>query len=45
VVLSLEEFRTLAACPISFVEHLLNFPKMDDFEIERDKDCGRTIDL
>ncbi len=45
VVLSLEQYRTLAARPISFVEHLLNIPKMEDFEIERDKDCGRTIDL
>jgi hypothetical protein len=30
---------------MDFVEFLLSGPKVDDFEIERDKDTGREIDL
>ena len=45
VVLSIEDYRTLTARKKSFIGHLLNGPKIDDFEIERDKDTGREVDL
>lgn len=45
VVLSIEEYRTLAAQKPNFRDHLLGGPKFDEFEIERDLDTGRDIDL
>jgi hypothetical protein len=31
--------------PDPFLAFLMNGPRFDDFEIERDKDTGREIDL
>ena len=49
VVLSIEEFRRLAAAQTSFVDHLLGGPKLDDEAVEliddRSPDKGRDIDL
>lgn len=45
VVLSVAEYRTLLAQKPDFKAHLLGGPKFEDFEIERDKDTGRDIDL
>jgi prevent-host-death family protein len=45
VVLSIEEFRTLAAHRPDFKAHLLGGPKVDDFPIERDPDTGRHVEF
>ena len=45
VVLSIEDYRALAANKPDFKAHLLGGPKVDDFSIDRDHDTGRDIDL
>jgi antitoxin Phd len=45
VVLSIKDYRALNADKPDFIQYLLNGPKVDDFEIERDKDPGRTIEF
>jgi antitoxin Phd len=45
VLLSIEDYRALAANKPDFKAHLLGGPKVDDFPIERDRDPGRLIDL
>ena len=45
VVLSVEDYRALAAHKPDFKAHLLGGPKVDDFAIERDRDPGRAIEL
>jgi len=45
VVLSIEEYRVLAAHRPDFKAHLLGGPKVDDFPIERDPDTGRDIEF
>jgi antitoxin Phd len=45
VVLSIEDYRALAAHQPDFKAHLLGGPKVDDFPIERDRDPGRNIEL
>jgi prevent-host-death family protein len=49
VVLSVEEYEALArgGRPEPDFKHFLlhEGPKFDDFEIERDKDAGRDVDL
>jgi antitoxin Phd len=45
VVLSIQDYRALTARKKDFIAHLLNGPKIDDLEIERDKDTGREVDL
>ncbi len=45
VVLSIEDYRTLASYKPDFRAHLLGGPKVDDFSIPRDPDTGRAIDL
>jgi antitoxin Phd len=45
VVLSIEEYRALTSGKKDFHAFLLGGPKFDDFEIERDKDTGRDVDL
>lgn len=45
VVLSIDQFRALTAHKPGFKEYLLGGPKVDDFEIERDRDTGREINL
>ena len=44
VVLSIEEYRSLTAQTPDFKSFLLSIPKID-FEIKREQDCGRDIDL
>ena len=45
VVLSIEEYRALAAHKPDFKAYLLGGPKVDDFSIERDCDTGRVVEL
>jgi len=45
VVLSIEDYRALAALKPDFKAHLLGGPKFDDFSVKRDHDTGRPVDL
>ena len=45
VVLSVEDYRALAAHKPDFKAYLLGGPKVEDFTIERDRDTGRVIEL
>lgn len=45
VVLSIADFRSLTAHKPGLKEYLLGGPKVDSFEIERDRDTGREIKL
>ena len=45
VVLSIEEYRLLAAHRPDFKAYLLGGPKVDDFPIERDIDIGRDVEF
>jgi antitoxin Phd len=45
VVLSIEDYRRLAARRPDFKAYLLGGPKVDDFSIDRDSDAGRLIEL
>jgi prevent-host-death family protein len=45
VVLSVEDYRALMAKRPDFKSYLLGGPKVGDFEIERDRDLGREIEL
>jgi prevent-host-death family protein len=45
VILSIEDYRALAALKPDFKAHLLGGPKVDDFTIERSRDTGRNVDL
>ncbi len=45
VVLSIEDYRALAAHKPDFKAHLLGGPKVDDFAVERARDTGRTVEL
>jgi antitoxin Phd len=45
VVISVEDYRALVAHKPDFKAHLLGGPKVDDFEIERDRDTGRPVEL
>jgi prevent-host-death family protein len=45
VVLSIADYRALTAHKPNLKEFLLGGPKVDRFEIERDRDTGREIDL
>jgi prevent-host-death family protein len=45
VVLSIEDYRTLAAYKPDFKAYLLGGPKFEDFEVERDSDTGRQMEL
>jgi prevent-host-death family protein len=45
VVLSVEDYRALAAHRPDFRAYLLGGPKVDDFSIRRDRDTGRKIEL
>ena len=45
VLLSIEEYRNLKARKPSLTEFLLGGPKVDDFDIPRDKDTGRDIEF
>jgi len=45
VVLSIEDYRALLANKHALKDYLLGGPKVDSFEIERDVDTGREIEL
>ncbi|HTU52674.1 MAG TPA: type II toxin-antitoxin system Phd/YefM family antitoxin [Acetobacteraceae bacterium] len=45
VLLSIEDYRALAAHQPDFRAYLLGGPKVDDFSIDRDRDTGRPIEL
>ena len=45
VVLSVADYRALAALKPDFKAHLLGGPKVDDFALARDRDPGRSIEL
>ena len=45
VVLSAEAFRRLEAAKPDFKEYLLSGPKFDSFDIPRDMDSGRDVEL
>jgi len=45
IVLSIEDYRALAAHKPDFKAYLLGGPKVDDFVVERDRDTGRTVEL
>lgn len=45
VLLSIENYRALVAHKPSLTDYLLGGPKVDSFEIERNRDTGREIDL
>jgi prevent-host-death family protein len=45
VILSMDAYRALTACKPDLRAYLLGGPKVDDFEIERDRDTGREIGL
>jgi prevent-host-death family protein len=45
VLLSIEDYRALAAHKPDFKAYLLGGPKLDDFPIERDRDTGRAVEL
>ncbi len=45
VVLSIQDYRALAAPKPNLIEYLLGGPKVEGFEIEPCHDMGREIDL
>jgi prevent-host-death family protein len=45
LVLSFEDFRSLTAHKPGLKDYLLGGPKVDDFEIDPDRDMGREIAL
>ena len=45
IVLSIEDYRALAASRPDFRAYLLGGPKLEDFSVERDRDVGRDIEL
>jgi prevent-host-death family protein len=45
VVLSIGDYQRLTANKPSLKEYLLGGPKVDDFEIVRDRDTGREVRL
>lgn len=45
VILSVADYRTLTAHKPNLREYLLGGPKVDSFEVKRDRDTGRKIRL
>lgn len=45
IVLSIEDYRALAAHKPNFKAYLLGGPKIDDFVVDRDRDTGRPVEL
>ena len=45
VILSIPEYRSLAAHKPNLKDHLLGGPKVDNFTIKRPRDTGRKVDL
>jgi prevent-host-death family protein len=44
VLLSIADYRALAAHKPDFKSYLLGGPKVDDFSVDRDRDAGRTVE-
>jgi antitoxin Phd len=45
VLLSIEDYRALTAHKPSLRDYLLGGPKVDEFEVPRDRDTGREVNL
>jgi prevent-host-death family protein len=45
VVLSVEDYRALQALKPDFKAYLLGGPKVDEFDVPRDRDIGRAAEL
>jgi len=45
VVLSMEEYRSLTAQKLNLKDYLLGGPKVDRFEVPRERDKGRKVRL
>ena len=45
VILSIAEYRALTAHRPDLKAYLLGGPKLDDFEVTRDRDTGREVSL
>jgi len=45
VILSITDYRALTAHKPNLRDYLLGGPKVDDFEIKRDRDMGRKVRL
>ncbi len=45
VIVSVKDYRALAAHKPDFKAYLLGGPKIDEFSIERQRDTGRTVEL
>jgi antitoxin Phd len=45
VLLSIQDYRALTAHKPDLREYLLGGPKVDGFEVERDRDTGREVSL
>jgi antitoxin Phd len=45
VLMSIEEYRVLAAHKPDFKAHLLGGPKVDDFAAQQDRHTGRVVEL
>lgn len=45
VVMSIRDYRKMTAHRPSLKEYLLGGPKLDDFEIQRDRDMGREVEF
>ncbi len=45
VIVSVMDYKALAAHKPDFKAHLLGGPKFDEFSIERERDTGRIVEL
>lgn len=45
VVMSIRDYRKMTAHRPNLKEYLLGGPKLDDFEIQRDRDMGREVEF
>lgn len=45
VVVAIEQYRRLSAARPEFSTYLLGGPKVDEFEVTRDRDTGRDVAL
>jgi len=45
VLISIEDYRALAAHKPDFKAHLLEGPKVEEFTLTRERDTGRSIEL
>jgi antitoxin Phd len=45
VILSMKDYRALTAHKPDFRDYLLGGPKVDSFEVNRDRDTGRKVRL